>query len=205
MKYFSFFISLFLLSSCTSVLSENPTSGIKKFQQELNSEYTNAKTTPLRGSNFTNFTKHPFFPINLKYRVTADFVNTENPVPFDLPTSSGKTKKYREYGRATFLLDGKSFTVSLYQSLDLMKQKKYEDDLFLPFRDETNTIETYGGGKYLDLKIPKADKMIIDFNKSYHPYCAYNAFDYNCPIVPVENILPLRIEAGVMYDEVYYH
>ncbi|WP_226065161.1 DUF1684 domain-containing protein [Kaistella polysaccharea] len=205
MKYFSFFISLFLLSSCTSMLSENPTSEIKKFQQELNSEYTNAKTTPLRGSNFTNFTKHPFFPINLKYRVTADFVKTENPVPFDLPTSSGKTKKYREYGKATFLLDGKSFTVSLYQSLDLMKQKKYEDDLFLPFRDETNTIETYGGGKYLDLKIPKADKMIIDFNKSYHPYCAYNAFDYNCPIVPVENILPLRIEAGVMYDDVYYH
>jgi uncharacterized protein (DUF1684 family) len=122
-----------------------------------------------------------------------------------MPTSSGKTKKYREYGKATFTLDGKSYTVSLYQSLDLMKQKQYEDYLFLPFRDETNSLETYGGGKYLDLKIPANKNIIIDFNKSYQPYCAYNAYDYNCPIVPPENILPVRIEAGVKYDDVYHH
>jgi uncharacterized protein (DUF1684 family) len=49
--------------------------------------------------------------------------------------------------------------------------------------------ETYGGGRYIDLKIPKKDNLMIDFNKAYNPYCAYNAFDYNCPIVPIENKL----------------
>ena len=178
---------------------------IEKFQKELNTEYLNPKESPLRGDNLKNFKKHPFFPINLKYRVTAKFVKTENPVPFELPTSSGKFKQYQEYGKATFELDGKSFTLTLYQSLDLMKMKKYKDYLFLPFRDETNEKETYGGGKYMDLKIPAGNEIILDFNQSYQPYCAYNAFDYNCPIVPEENKLPIRIEAGVKYEDVYHH
>jgi len=178
---------------------------IKKFQKELNSEYLNPKETPLRGDNFTHFKKHPFFPIDLKYRVQAKFIKTENPTPFDLPTSSGKTKSYQEFGKAIFELDGKSYTLTIYQSLDLMKTEKYKDHLFLPFRDATNNIETYGGGKYLDLKIPEGDSIILDFNQSYHPYCAYNAYDYNCPIVPEENKLPVEIRAGVMYEDIYHH
>ncbi|KIC62034.1 DUF1684 domain-containing protein [Chryseobacterium taiwanense] len=178
---------------------------IKKFQKELNEEYLNPKETPLRGDNFTQFKKHPFFPIDLKYRVEAKFIKTENPTPFDLPTSSGKSKSYQEFGKATFELDGKSYTLTIYQSLDLMKMEKYKDHLFLPFRDATNTKETYGGGKYLDLKIPAGDSIILDFNQSYHPYCAYNAYDYNCPIVPEENKLPVEIKAGVMYQDIYHH
>ncbi|MCT2561292.1 DUF1684 domain-containing protein [Chryseobacterium herbae] len=178
---------------------------IKKFQKELNAEYLNPKETPLRGDNFTNFKEHPFFLVDLKYRVTAKFVKTENPQPFDLPTSSGKTKSYREYGKATFELDGKPYTLTLYQSLDLIKQEKYKDHLFLPFRDATNEKDTYGGGKYMDLKIPKGNTIVLDFNQSYQPYCAYNAYDYNCPIVPEENRLPVEIRAGVMYQDIYHH
>ncbi|MCT2407098.1 DUF1684 domain-containing protein [Chryseobacterium antibioticum] len=178
---------------------------IKKFQKELNAEYLNPKETPLRGDNFTNFKKHPFFPVDLKYRVTAKFSKTEDPQPFELPTSSGKTKSYREYGKATFELDGKSYTLNLYQSLDLIKQEKYKDHLFLPFRDATNEKETYGGGKYMDLKIPKGNMIVLDFNQSYQPYCAYNAYDYNCPIVPEDNKLPVEIRAGVMYQDIYHH
>lgn len=178
---------------------------IEKFQKDLNKEYLDKKETPLRGDNYTNFKQHPFFPIDLKYRVIADFVKNENPVPFDLPTSSGKSKLYQEYGKATFLLDGKSYTLTIYQSLDLMKMEKYKDHLFLPFRDETNQKETYGGGKYMDLKIPKGNTIVLDFNQSYQPFCAYNAYDYNCPIVPEENKLPVEIKAGVMYDDIYHH
>jgi uncharacterized protein (DUF1684 family) len=178
---------------------------IKKFQKDLNDEYLNPKETPLRGDNFTQFKKHPFFPIDLKYRVQAKFIKTENPEPFDLPTSSGKTKSYQEFGKATFELDGKPYTLTIYQSLDLMKTEKYKDHLFLPFRDATNNIETYGGGKYLDLKIPEGNTIVLDFNQSYHPYCAYNAYDYNCPIVPEENKLPVEIRAGVMYQDIYHH
>lgn len=178
---------------------------IKKFQNALNTEYLNKEETPLRGDNFSNFKSHPFFPIDLKYRVTADFRRSKDAVAFDLPTSSGKTKRYIEYGKATFKIEGKTFTLSIYQSLDLIKRPGFEDYLFLPFRDKTNTKETYGGGKYLDLRIPKSGKITIDFNQSYQPYCAYNAYDYNCPIVPESNLLPIEIKAGVMYDDIYHH
>lgn len=180
-------------------------SDIKKFQKELNAEYNNSKETPLRGSNFTNFKRHPFFLIDLKYRVKAIFTKSENAIAFELPTSSGRTQPYIEFGKATFNLDGKTYTLSIYQSLNLSKKEGFEDYLFLPFRDATNGKETYGGGKYLDLRIPKGGEIIIDFNQSYQPFCAYNAYDYNCPIVPEVNFLPIRIEAGVMYKDVYHH
>lgn len=204
MKKLNFLFIIFSLFLNAQTEKEN-VAAIRKFQKELNSEYLNPQKTPLRGDNLKKFKKHPFFPINLKYRMTAKFVKTENPIPFELPTSSGKFKQYQEYGKATFELDGKSFTLTLYQSLDLMKMEKYKDHLFLPFRDETNEKETYGGGKYMDLKIPSGKEIVLDFNQSYQPFCAYNAFDYNCPIVPAENKLPIRIEAGVMYEDVYHH
>lgn len=178
---------------------------IKKFQKDLNKEYLDSKETPLRDDNFKKFKQHPFFPIDLKYRVTAKFIKTENPQPFDLPTSSGKSKSYQEFGKATFELDGKSYTLTIYQSLDLMKMEKYKDHLFLPFHDETNNKETYGGGKYMDLKIPSGNTIVLDFNQSYQPFCAYNAYDYNCPIVPEENKLAVEIRAGVMYEDIYHH
>lgn len=204
MKKLSFLFVIFSFFLNAQSKKEN-IAAINKFQNDLNKEYLNPKESPLRGDNLRNFKKHPFFPVDLKYRVTAKFVKTENPVPFELPTSSGKVKQYREYGKADFELDGKKYTLTVYQSLDLIKMDRYKDHLFLPFRDETNGKETYGGGKYMDLKIPKGDEIILDFNLSYQPYCAYNAFDYNCPIVPENNKLPMRIEAGVMYEDVYHH
>jgi uncharacterized protein (DUF1684 family) len=68
--------------------------------------------------------------------------------------------------------------------------------LFLPFLDNTNGDTTYGGGRYIDLRIPEGDTIEIDFNKAYNPYCAYNS-RYSCPIVPRENYLDTNIEAGV--------
>ncbi|WP_345990560.1 DUF1684 domain-containing protein [Chryseobacterium sp. Chry.R1] len=202
------YLLLLLLFPCfvfsqKSILKEKVE--IKKFQKNLNAEYLNPKETPLRGDNFKNFKAHPFFPVDLKYRVEAKLVRTANAEPFEIPTSSGKTKQYKEYGKASFTLEGQEYTITLYQSLDLLKQEKYKDYLFLPFRDLTNGKETYGGGKYMDLKIPKGNTLILDFNQSYQPYCAYNAYDYNCPVVPEENKIPVEIRAGVMYNDIYHH
>jgi len=204
MKKLSFLFIIFSLFLNAQTKKEN-IEVIKKFQNELNAEYLNHKESPLRGDNLKNFKKHPFFPIDLKYRVTAKFIKTENPVPFELPTSSGKFQSYQEFGTAEFEIDGKKYALTIYQNLRLIKMEKYKDHLFLPFRDETNGKETYGGGKYMDLKIPSRDEIILDFNRSYQPFCAYNALDYSCPIVPEKNKLQVRIEAGVMYEDVYHH
>jgi len=81
-----------------------------------------------------------------------------------------------------------------------MDQPGWEDYLFLPFLDDTNGNTTYGGGRYVDLRIPKNDTITIDFNTAYSPYCAYNE-NYSCPIVPRENYLDIKVKAGVMSFE----
>jgi len=48
----------------------------------------------------------------------------------------------------------------------------------------------------LDIRIPEADSIILDFNKAYNPYCAYNG-TYSCPIPPSENHLDIEIPVGV--------
>ncbi|WP_321538818.1 DUF1684 domain-containing protein [Flavobacterium piscinae] len=68
--------------------------------------------------------------------------------------------------------------------------------MFLPFTDLTSGIESYGGGRYIDLKIQEGKIWTIDFNQAYNPYCAYNE-KYSCPIVPEENDLKVEIKAGV--------
>ena len=205
MKKGLLFFFLFSFTLLFSQSEKEQIASIEKFQKELNELYLSKDESPLRGDNFTNFKAHPFFPIDLKYRVKAKLVKTKNPQPFEIPTSSGKTQQYREFGKAYFTIDGKEYVLNIYQNLRLITMEKYKNHLFLPFHDATNTHETYGGGKYLDLEIPNGKFIIIDFNQSYQPYCAYNAYDYNCPIVPEENTLPIKIPAGVMYDDVYHH
>jgi len=48
----------------------------------------------------------------------------------------------------------------------------------------------------VDLRISKNESLIIDFNKAYNPYCAYN-HRFSCPIPPYENTLDIEINAGV--------
>jgi uncharacterized protein (DUF1684 family) len=77
----------------------------------------------------------------------------------------------------------------------------YGGGIFLPFRDATNGKGTYSGGRYLLDTIKGADlgrvgnSIILDFNYSYNPSCAYNAH-WHCPLAPPENRLDLPIQAG---------
>ena len=77
-----------------------------------------------------------------------------------------------------------------------MENPDYFDYLFLPFLDLTNGKTTYSGGRYIDLRIPEGDTIIIDFNKAFNPYCAYS-HHYSCPVVPSENYLDFEVRAGV--------
>lgn len=171
---------------------------VKRFQDELVSEYTNPKTTPLQGDSKKEFKGIHFFPVDETYNVKAKFVRTPDEKIFSMKTSGALTKDYVKYGEATFILKGKEYKLNIYQSIDLAKQRKYRDYLFIPFRDATSAKETYGGGRYIDLLIPQGDTIVINFNKAYHPYCAYTE-GYNCPIPPRENTLAVKIEAGVRY------
>ena len=138
-----------------------------------------------------------FFAIDSNYRVNAIFEKIKDTIGFSMKTSGNSLQQYFKYGKISFIIKGARLHLFVYQSEDLIKSKDYADYLFLPFTDLTTGDKTYGSGRYIDLTIPEIinNKMTIDFNKAYNPYCAYST-EYHCPIPPKENILPVAINAG---------
>jgi uncharacterized protein len=168
----------------------------EEFQAELVRQYADTAETPLRGDERLHFTGLEFFPIRKAYCVEARFERTPDAVPFEMPTVSGKTKTFVQYGILHFQLHGKALRLSAYQNLKAAATAAGADDLFIPFRDESSGGKSYGGGRYIDIKIPKTPNVLLDFNQCYNPYCAYSK-GWNCPIPPADNYLLTNVHAGV--------
>ncbi|MBL7873400.1 MAG: DUF1684 domain-containing protein [Cyclobacteriaceae bacterium] len=172
----------------------------KAFQEELTQEFKNRKTSPLTPADFKKFKHHDFYPIDLTYAVVAHITLTPESDFAPMKASNKIIQEYRTYGMASFTMDGQAFVLPMYQSKSLLKNPEYTDYLFVPFTDLTTGVETYGGGRYLGLRIPKeGNELLINFNLAYNPYCAYNNA-YSCPLVPEENNLPIAIRAGVKME-----
>ena len=169
---------------------------VEKFQNELNAEYADPKTSPLLPEDLKEFKSLDFYPANEKFFVVAQFVRTANEQPFEMKTSTDRKPVYVKYGEAHFSIEGQFFKLNIYRNIELSKKEQYKEYLFLPFSDLTCGNESYIGGKYIDMKIPQGDSIVIDFNRSYNPYCAYSP-KYSCPKVPLENDLKTAIRAGV--------
>jgi hypothetical protein len=138
-----------------------------------------------------------FFPIDAAYKVHADFERIYDTVGFIMKTTGKKTPKYFRYGRLSFTLHDTLLHLTVYQGEDLKRTEKYKDYLFVPYTDRTSGEESYGGGKYIEFSTGdiRNNKIDLDFNKAYNPYCAY-ATGFNCPVPPRENDLDVAIRAG---------
>jgi len=174
---------------------------ILAFQKELNDSYKDPKESPLDPADLEKFKEHPFFPINLSYRVNAKLRVTPGTPVLHLKTSTSRLTNDRIYGYVEFTLRGKEFKLPVYQSAEAHRDPEYADYLFFPFTDLTNGDQTYGGGRYIDLHIPKGEDIVVDFNKAYNPYCAYSS-RYSCPKVPAENQMDIEIPVGVKYTKI---
>ncbi len=168
-----------------------------EFQTSLNALFKDASRSPLKPENLKTFKGLSFFPVDSSFVVVAKLKRTNTSNFFEMKTSTTRLSKERVFGILSFKIKGLDYTLKVYQSESSLLESS--DYLFLPYLDATNGLTTYGGGRYIDLTIPDGDHIWLDFNKSYNPYCVYNA-RYSCPIVPRENFLPIKVEAGVMYN-----
>ncbi len=132
-----------------------------------------------------------YFPIDDAYRVDAKVQRIEKREVIIIQNSEGKDESYLKYAWLSFSLKGQSLKLLVLKPIGFASV----DILFCGFADETSGITTYGGGRYLDIKLGKSNRVTLDFNLAYNPYCAY-VDGYTCPLPPAENILPVGIEAG---------
>lgn len=172
---------------------------VAAFQRELNDEYRDPARTPLPPAAQRSFQGLPFFPTGYGYYVEARLVRDSTSAPFAIKTTQPRRAMYRKYGELHFTLQGQTLKLAVYESLDLKQRPEYADYLFLPFTDPTNGHDSYGGGRYIDLRVPKGNVIWLDFNRAYNPFCAYSTA-YACPIPPAENHLSVPIRAGVRSD-----
>jgi uncharacterized protein (DUF1684 family) len=132
------------------------------------------------------FTGFKYFPVDETYVVEAKYVRYDPPKIVKRVDVIGTETEGQFLGEAHFKLHGVDCT--------LVAEKDGETLLF-HFTDETSKTSTYGGGRKFNTPLPKDDKITLDFNLTENWPCAYTPFA-TCPLVPSENRLSVKIEAG---------
>ena len=145
--------------------------------------------SPLPPQTRAAFAGLPYFPPEAQYRVLGELSVYGRRQQISVPTSNnGPPLPMEKFGRLQGQIQGKAFWLEVYRSLE-------NGDLEIFFKDPTNGVQTYGGGRYVPVIDLVKGQYLVDFNMSYSPYCAYSS-GYVCPLPPSQNHLSIPILAG---------
>jgi uncharacterized protein len=192
------FLVFFLLLSLAgySQSDGSPESELQQFRRMYYTSYTEGERQVYPPADTVYL---DFYDYAAGFNVEADYM------PLDsggrdttIWTYSGQERAYVVTGKLLFNLGGQPLVLLALQSRQHLRHPVYRYQLFVPFKDLTTGEQTYGGGRYLEVKIDDAaspQRVKLDFNRAYNPLCAYSD-KFNCPIPPQENFLEVAVEAG---------
>ncbi|MGH8086244.1 MAG: DUF1684 domain-containing protein [Lysobacter sp.] len=136
----------------------------------------------------TGFSGLDYWPAEPDWQVAGTFVANPAGQTIEVANIIGTIDEVSNPGAIEFERDGAKYRI---EALD-----EGGEELFLVFADRTNGHGSYGAGRFLYVPRPDADgRVLIDFNHTYNPPCAFTAFA-TCPLPPPENRLDLAITAG---------
>jgi uncharacterized protein (DUF1684 family) len=164
-------------------------SDISEFRKLKNDFFKSNPQSPLTDEQRANFSGLNYFPENPALRFELKLERYAEPRQTVMQTNRGTTQDYYQVGQIHFPINGETATLDVYEPVN------NPGSFFMPFVDATAPMETYGAGRYLEPERIGKDKLLVDFNVCYNPYCAYNN-DWACPFPPLTNRLKVRIEAG---------
>ena len=132
-----------------------------------------------------------YYAYDPAFRFLLPIDTTVEPVVFEIALEHDGVVRIQRFGRVHFRIGGQPVALSLFWILG------YGGGIFVPFRDQTNSGGTYGGGRYIDFVAADISNglMMLDFNTAYNPYCAYNP-SFACPLPPEQNRMDATIRAG---------
>lgn len=136
-----------------------------------------------------NFRGVESFPTDTAWRLQARFEKYSPARKVEVPNVLGTPETQDSPGAVVFSKDGK------IQRLDALFDGR-GGELFLIFGDETNSKETYSGGRFLTTTPPAKDgTVVVDFNRAINPPCVFTPYA-TCPLPPKQNRLAMRVTAG---------
>ncbi len=132
---------------------------------------------------------------DMQLRIRARWIPSGMTGNLEIPSADGETIRRDTPGMAEFLLYG--------QSIRLFPLVEGSQLLFL-FRDATARTSTSDLGRYLYTGLPtngigRAGEILLDFNRSENPPCAYQPVEHPaapCLLAPSRNRLTIPIPAG---------
>ena len=131
-----------------------------------------------------------YYAFDAAYAVAVQLQPNPAPDTVRLATSTGVPASYSRYATAVFEMGGEPQRLTVFRPVG-----PGSGYLFVPFTDLTNGRETYGAGRYVEVEETSGTAVVLDFNRAYNPFCAYNA-RYVCPLPPDENRLSVPVPAG---------
>lgn len=171
---------------------------VEEFRHNKDEDFGESADSPIPAHDRPGFTGLRYFPPDPALRIVAAVEKAEGGRSIRMQTSDGQERDYERAAVLRFTIDGQEYHLTAYRTPDGDESEPY----FIPFRDAQSGKDTYGAGRYLEVRAPHSHdgeprQVTLDFNLAYNPYCAYN-LAYSCPIPPAENTLPIAIRAGEM-------
>ncbi|WP_400192194.1 DUF1684 domain-containing protein [Hymenobacter sp. B81] len=165
---------------------------LRQERKQKNEKFRSHSDSPLSEELHEKFDSLRYFAPDRAWRLTAQLERLPAGDTISLPLTDGKADQYTRFARARFEYQGQAQQLTL-----LRRVSKTDSTLFVPFTDKTNGFASYGGGRYLDVEMPGAKdrEVVLDFNRAYNPYCAYEDA-FACPMPPAENRLSIDVTAG---------
>jgi uncharacterized protein (DUF1684 family) len=182
--------ALALLLGCARAPASYPDQ-IAAWHAEKDQFMRESSDSPVPADKRGTFPALAYFPTDPAFRVPAALQVAQGAPAVEMPTSTGQRRKMRRVGNLTFMLNGQPLSLGAFVEADQNDTRR----LFVPFGDLTNGLETYPGGRYLDLERTPTGVYDLDFNRAYHPFCLFNS-SYDCPYPPQESRLKVPIRAG---------
>lgn len=142
-----------------------------------------------------------YFPYDSRGVITGTFQRNDEPVATNFLDSREKAGVMYVVGTLHVRIDGKPNDLKVHS---YRKDWKEIDSLLLLLRDRTSGKTTYGGGRVVDIHVPKGSPpeiITFDANTAYSFLCAHSAY-FNCPLVLV-NKLDVELKFGEKYPPLF--
>ena len=162
---------------CLAVVCRGKRLGIRMFDQ--------------RNPSFVNFTGLQWYAPDASKCIRASFIPHAEPQPVQITNVIGDVHTVLSPGFAQFTAGGGNHRLAAEPAAS-------GTGLFFNFQDGTSARTTYPGGRFLEVPAPDDGMVILDFNRSVSPPCAYTHFA-TCPLPPPGNKLAIAMEAGQQY------
>lgn len=184
-----------------AMAAADPARALAHWRDERERLFREHPQSPVPASKRTSFVARHFEhdpALRFAVAILADPSDQADPAtPLALPNSGSDAPSFRRIGHVRIPLPQGERRLSVFWLTG------YAGGLFIPFRDATNGVETYGAGRYLldaaksaDLGVDETTgDVILDFNFAVQPSCAFDP-RWACPLAPPENHLDVAIRAG---------